>query len=217
MTPLLTLESEDLGTLQVLDGERVVLLGPSGAGKTRVLRCLLGLAAGGRVRVRGRAATSADARALVGWVPEGDGVFLDHTVLVNVAAPPHVEPVPEAVALDALDLVGLSDRVGSPVGHLSRAERRRVALARALASKRPVLVVDGDLDPTLAPLLPLVLAQASHLRAVVTAGCRADDWAWAAESVALVAEGRVVAQGPLSALANRQEATVKGVLTWVMA
>lgn len=217
MTPFLTLESQDVGALQVDDGQRVVLLGPSGAGKTRVLRCLLGLVDGGRVHLGGRPARMRDVRAAIGWVPEGDGVFLDHTVLVNVAAPPHAERVPQDVALDALDLVALAARADEPVARLSRAERRRVALARALASRRPVLVVDGELDPTLAPLLPLVLEQAPHLRAVLTAGCQADDWAWAADSVALVAQGRVVAQGPLADLVCRQDADVKSVLTWVMA
>lgn len=216
MNPLLALESEDVGGLQIFDGQRVVLLGPSGAGKTHVLRCLVGLVAGGRVRRSGRAASTKDVRAMIGWVPEGDGVFLDHTVLKNVAAPPHAARVPEDVARDALDLVALAARATEPVARLSRAERRRVALARAIASRRPVLVVDGDLDPTLAPLLPLVLEQAPHLRAVLTAGCQADDWAWAADSVALVAEGRVVAQAPLAELACRQDADVKGVLTWVM-
>lgn len=217
MNPLLELESEDVGGLQVRDGKRVVLLGPSGAGKTRVLRCLVGLVAGGRVRMSGRVATPRDVRATIGWVPEGGGVFLDHTVLRNVGAPPHADRVDEDVALDALDLVALAARAADPVGRLSRAERRRVALARAIASRRPVLVVDGDLDPTLAPLLPLVLEQAPHLRAVLTTGCQADDWAWAADSVALVAEGRVIAQAPLAELACRQDAQVKGVLTWVMA
>lgn len=217
MDPLLALESDDVGGLQVFDGQRVVLLGPSGAGKTHVLRSLVGLVVGGRVRMSGRVAALRDVRAAIGWVPEGDGVFLDHTVLTNVAAPPHADRVREDVALDALDLVALAARAADPVPRLSRAERRRVALARAIASRRPVLVVDGDLDPTLAPLLPLVLEQAPHLRAVLTAGCQADDWAWAADSVALVAEGRVVAQAPLADLAGRQDAHVKGVLTWVMA
>lgn len=217
MDPLLELESEDLGGLRIFEGERVALLGPSGAGKTQVLRALIGLVAGTHVRLRGRRAAVSDVRALIGWVPEGDGVFLDHTVLTNVAAPPHAERLSEDVARDALDLVALAARAGEPVARLSRAERRRVALARAIASRRPVLVVDGDLDPTLAPLLPLVLEQAPHLKAVLTAGCQADDWAWAADSVALVADGRVVAQGPLAELACRQDPDVKGVLTWVMA
>lgn len=217
MNPLLALESEDVGGLQVFDGQRVVLLGPSGAGKTHVLRCLVGLVAGGRMRMSGRTAAIRDVRATIGWVPEGDGVFLDHTVLGNVAAPPHGDRLREDIALDALDLVALGARAAEPVARLSRAERRRVALARAIALRRPVLVVDGDLDPTLAPLLPLVLEQAPHVRAVLTAGCRADDWAWGADSVALVAEGRVVVQAPLAELACRQDAEVKGVLTWVMA
>lgn len=216
MPPLLALVSEDVGELHVAVGEKVALLGPSGAGKTSVLRCLLGLQGKGQLRLRGRAATPQAVREIVGYVPQGDGVFLDQTVLANVAAPPHAARAPEDVALDALDLVALAERAAAPVAALSRAERRRVALARAIASRRPLLVVDGDLDATLKPLLPLVLEQAPHVEAVLTAGCIADDWVWGADSVALVDAGRVVAQAPLAVLLTRTDAAVKGALAWVV-
>lgn len=211
MTPLV-LNAPDTGRLVVGRGERVALLGPSGCGKTRLLRRLLGLDRPGRRPWRQRDRSAADT---VAWVPQGDGVFLDETVLDNVARLPLLPTVPVDEAVAWLDLLAMAEQVDVPVRSLPTPGRRRVALARALALHRPVLVIDGDLDATLGPLLPLVLAQAPHVEAVVTAGCLADDWAWNADTVALLEDGRVVAQAPLAALWSARDPAVKGVLAWV--
>jgi len=176
--PLFEFDDPDRGRLSVAAGETVVLLGPSGAGKTRLIRSLLGLPPPGtttlqplaRLRVRGRPAPPEAVAALAGWVPDGDGVFLSDTVGDNVARPPGVEPRPDpATAHDVLDLVGLADRAGEPVSALGWGGRRRVALARALASRRPLLVVDGELDPTIWPLLPALLEQTPWVETLLLA------------------------------------------------
>lgn len=207
--------SEKVGSLSVPFGGRVTLLGASGAGKTVVLRSLLGLDRDAVVRLYDRVIDRKALQAMIGWVPQGDGVFLDQTVFDNVARPPSAKPVAPEIALDALDLLALADRASVPVSSLSLAGRRRVALARALASRRPVLVIDGDLDATLRPLLPMLLEQADHVEAVVTASCTADDWAARADSIALVEGGRIIAQDDLQALRARPDARVKGALAWV--
>jgi ABC-type sulfate/molybdate transport systems ATPase subunit len=213
--PFLRVDSESTGTLLVGLGARVTLIGASGAGKTTVLRGLLGLDRRAAARLHDRPIDRKALQQMIGWVPQGDGVFLDQSVLDNVACPPYAKRVDRSVAMDALDLLALADRAQSPVAHLSLLARRRVALARALASARPVLVVDGDLDATLLPLLPLLLQQVEHVETVVTAGCAVDDWVRAADSVALVADGRIVAQGSLEDLERLPEPAVKGVLSWV--
>jgi hypothetical protein len=110
--------------------------------------------------VRGRPVPPGEGIApLAGWVPDGDGVFLSDTVGDNVARPPGTPPAEPGAARDALELVGLAGRAGEPVAGLGRGGRRRVALARALAGRRPLLVVDGELDPTIWALLPGLLAQ----------------------------------------------------------
>ncbi|HEU5450034.1 MAG TPA: ATP-binding cassette domain-containing protein, partial [Acidimicrobiia bacterium] len=78
-TALIELDDPVRGRLVVGSGQTVVLLGPSGAGKTRLIRALLGLEEARRepvLSVRGRRARPRELAALVGWVPEGDGVFL---------------------------------------------------------------------------------------------------------------------------------------------
>lgn len=215
---LLELDDPVRGRLVVGQGQTVVLLGPSGAGKTRLIRALLGLEPSAPepvLSVRGRRARPRDVAALVGWVPEGDGVFLSDSVWDNVARPPGIAPHDPALARNALDLVGLADRAREPVAHLPRPGRRRVALARALASRRPLLVVDGALDPTLWALLPGVLEQAPGVESALLATSCADERAWRSDSVALVADERIVAQAPLAELVDSSHGEVRSVLAWV--
>jgi ABC-type multidrug transport system ATPase subunit len=215
---LLELDDPFRGRLVVGSGQTVVLLGRSGAGKTRLIRALLGLEESGSepvLSVRGRRARPRELAVLVGWVPEGDGVFLSDSIWDNVARPPGATPNDPGLARDALDLVGLAERAREPVANLPRRGRRRVALARALASRRPLLVVDGELDPTLWALLPGVLEQAPGVESVLLATATAGDRAWEADSVALVSEERLVAQAPLADLVDSTDPEVRSVLSWV--
>lgn len=215
---LLDLDDPLRGRLVVGSGQTVVLLGPSGSGKTRLIRALLGLEGSGPeavLSVHGRRARPPELAALVGWVPEGDGVFLSDSVWDNVARPPGVAPNDAALARDALDLVGLADRTREPVANLTPPGRRRVALARALASRRPLLVVDGELDPALWALLPGVLEQAPGVEAVLLATATAGERAWGADTVALVSDERLVAQAPLAELVDSTDPAVRAVLSWV--
>ena len=215
---LLELDDPLRGHLVVGSGETVVLLGPSGAGKTRLIRALLGLEASAPeavLSVRGRRAKPRELAALVGWVPEGDGVFLSDSIWDNVAHPPGAAPNDPGLARDALDLVGLAERAREPVANLPRQGRRRVALARALASRRPLLVVDGELDPTVWALLPGLLEQAPGVESVLLATATAGDRAWKADTVALVSGERLVAQAPLAELVDSTDPEVRSVLSWV--
>jgi ABC-type transporter Mla maintaining outer membrane lipid asymmetry ATPase subunit MlaF len=94
-----------------------------------------------------------------------------------------------------------------------------VALARALAARRPLLVVDGELDPTIWALLPAVVAQAAWIEGLLLAATSAAAVARLGEDgslkVALVGNDRVVAQGRLADLEPSTDPDVRSVLTWV--
>lgn len=200
----------------VYAGRGTVVLGRSGAGKTRWLRRVLGLERPpAEVRMLGRRIDVATRRDVVGWVPDGDGVFLSQSVAENVGTQHHGPAVDPGVAADALDLVGLAHRSHENVGVLTYNERRRVALARAIALQHPVLVVDGALDPTITTFLPVLLVQAPWVRTALFTATTADADVRAAAAVALVDDERVVAVGTLDELENDPHPDVKAALAWV--
>jgi ABC-type Fe3+/spermidine/putrescine transport system ATPase subunit len=145
--------------LHVGRGERVALLGPSGVGKTSLLRALAGLGGllEGTVTIDGRDITTEppERRGIV-YMHQAPSLFPHLTVLDNVAFPLEVRGVARGTArsrargmLDRVRLAPLADR--SPVT-LSGGQRHRVALARALAADPTVLLLDepfASLDPEL--------------------------------------------------------------------
>jgi ABC-type multidrug transport system ATPase subunit len=213
--PLLEAQDPVRGQLSVGVDETVVLLGASGAGKTTILRSIVGVGATwAGVRLQGKPFSREQLARTVGWVPQGDGVFLSETVWQNVHAPKYVEPCPEHEAADALDWVGLADRADDPVSWLDLSARRRVALARAVARQRPLLIIDGEMDRSLWPMFPALCKQFDWLRGVVVATATADDLAWGADAVAPVGGGRILTQAPLAELVDSRDPEIKAVLAW---
>ncbi len=150
-------------SLQIAAGEIVCLMGPSGTGKTTLLRCLNGLerADHGTVKmgdVELRAGDGAQAfataalalRRRVGFVFQGWHLFAHRTVLGNVTEGPvfvRGQPVGEARprALALLEQMGIAHRASALPHELSGGEQQRAAVARALAMQPELLLVD---EPT---------------------------------------------------------------------
>jgi len=147
-------------SLRVPTGELVALLGPSGGGKTSLLRIIAGLEApdAGTILFHGEDATDRAAPARgVGFVFQHYALFRRMTVFENVAFGLRVKPRPSRPSEaeirrrvgSLLSLVGvdwLADRLPA---ELSGGQRQRVALARALAVEPKVLLLDepfGSLD-----------------------------------------------------------------------
>ena len=144
--------------------EVVALLGANGAGKTTTLRAVSGLVKpmDGRVVFAGddllRSSPSARARLGIAHVPEGRGLFFGLTVAEHFRLAARGEPVDEALAYEYFPrLEPLKKR---RVGLLSGGEQQMLAVARALARKPKLLLLD-ELSLGLAPviverLLPVV-------------------------------------------------------------
>nr|WP_246851454.1 anchored repeat-type ABC transporter ATP-binding subunit [Patulibacter sp. SYSU D01012] len=155
-------------------GELTGLIGPNGAGKTTLLRAVLGLlpVAAGAVRVDGR--TPAAARGTLGYVPQRHEFAWDFPISVRGAVltgrthrtgwlrRPRAEDH-RAVA-DALALAGLTDLAGRPVGELSGGQRQRVLVARALALRPPLLLLDEPFTGLDVPTQELLTALFRRLR-----------------------------------------------------
>jgi len=145
--------------LQIQRGEKVFLCGPSGAGKTTLLYTLAGLETPekGRVRIAGtdlytlgRREQARFRNQSIGYVFQNYHLLPELTALENVAVPGAISGKDStALALKALERVGLSDRSDHLPAELSGGEQQRVAIARAIVNEPVVLFADeptGNLD-----------------------------------------------------------------------
>lgn len=152
-------------TLSVEKGEVAALVGPSGSGKSTVLRALMGLTpiTGGQVTMAGEDMDYSSAKSVrtvrdrMAIVFQQYNLFQNMTVMQNIMlAPTKIKGWPKdevgAEARRLLGLVGLSDRADAYADQLSGGQQQRIALARALALKPQILLLDevtSALDPEL--------------------------------------------------------------------
>ena len=148
--------------LQVQPGEIVALLGPSGSGKSTLLQAV-GLLEGGfegSIQLNGEEAAALDddgrtrlRRELLGFVYQFHHLLPEFNAVENVVLPQLVSGADPQSARDRaeqlLSALGLSKRLDHRPSKLSGGEQQRVAVARALANKPPLVLADeptGNLD-----------------------------------------------------------------------
>ena len=135
------------------EGEVIGLLGPNGSGKSTILRVLAGYLppSAGAVRIDGIdvAADSLAARVRVGYVPEDAPLYDDMRVVeflhFMAAIKGVIRHTVRGAIASAAEQLALGPVLGMPIGKLSRGYRQRVAIAQALLSDPPLLILD---EPT---------------------------------------------------------------------
>ena len=148
--------------LQLKKGELVALMGPSGCGKSTLLNIIGGLLPGdgGEIDLncrkygkKGPSSVVDVRRELVGWIFQDFHLLNNLSAVDNVAMALELSGVPsneaEKRAANALEKVGLGDRMHHIPDQLSGGQQQRVAIARAIAGNRPLLLADeptGNLD-----------------------------------------------------------------------
>jgi len=152
------LRAVDGVSFAVRRGETYGLLGPNGAGKTSIMRMLAGLspADGGSLRVAGLdvATHSRAARRAMGVVAQSDGLDTELSVRQNLEIFGYLAGLSRREARrragEVLAFFHLAERADDEVEELSGGLRRRLAIARALVTQPPVIVLDEPstgLDP----------------------------------------------------------------------
>jgi putative ABC transport system ATP-binding protein len=181
------------------------IMGPSGSGKTSLLHIAAGLEAptGGRVELAGTPLAGLDETALtvlrrerVGFVFQSYNLMPTLTVAQNVELPQRLAGVrpPRERTREALERVGLGERLGHRPYQLSGGERQRVAIARALASDPAVLFADeptGALDTQAAAGVLALLRDSGQTVVMVTHDPIAAAYA---ERVVFLADGRIAGE-----------------------
>lgn len=207
--------------LDVARGEAVVLIGASGSGKSTLLRCINGLVSCdyGEIRLDGRLLHSdelsaKELRERTGIVFQSYNLFPTMTVLRNIILAPckvHGVSTAEATrdALELLERLNMREFADAYPEQLSGGQQQRVAVARAMANRPDILLLDeitAALDPELiGGVLQLIadLKMGGITMVIVTheMGFARD----VADRVCFLDSGRIVEMGPPAELLTRPE------------
>ena len=161
-------------SFSIEQGEFVVILGPSGAGKTTVMNIIGGmdLPTAGSVKIDDKEITSRSDKELtkyrrddVGFIFQSYNLIPNLTALENVELAVHINKDARD-SIDTLAMVGVADRAGNFPAQLSGGEQQRVAIARAIAKNPKLLLCDeptGALDTETGTQVLRVLRDSSDI------------------------------------------------------
>jgi len=188
------------------------LLGPSGGGKSTLLRAIVGVQAGvrGRLDVLGRAAGAPELRRRLGYVTQSPSVYEDLTVERNLRYFAAIVDVDAQRVHDVIEAVDLNDAAGQRVENLSGGQRARVSLAAALLGEPDLLVLDEPtvgLDPVLRRDLWALFHRLADGGSTLIVSSHVMDEAQRCDRLLLLRDGRLVADDTLEELLRRTGAT----------
>ena len=196
----------DAVSLTVFPGEFIGLVGPNGAGKSTTIKMLTGQLSptSGRIQVGGIDVLTDPngARAKVGYVPEEPALYDYLTAREMVAFVAELRGGGDVEA--ALEVAGLGGDADRYIREYSQGMRRKTALAAAMVSKPPLLVLDESLNGLDPPSADRVIGA---LRAATAAGAAVilsthvlDTLERVADRLVMIGKGRVIADAPVSEL-----------------
>jgi Cu-processing system ATP-binding protein len=199
----------DALSLSVAPGEKLALLGHNGAGKSTFLRCLLGFLtpASGRISIGGHAPGSTAARTAISYLPETVSFHRALTGLEILTHFARLRGLPTSVVMLLLEKVGVAPAAKRPVGTWSKGMRQRLCFAQALLGETRLMLLDeptSGLDPiSRRDFYALIDEVAARGTAVILSSHGLEEVENRTDRVAILSRGRLVAEGALSALAER--------------
>ncbi len=180
----------DRGGKQILTGisaqirprELTAVIGPSGSGKSSLLRCFAGILkpSGGMLSCSsaGEESYQRHLRTILGYVPQDDYLFTELRVTQSLVYSARLRSIPKAEArarvAELVDQLGLTEAADRRIRQLSGGQRKRVSIAQELIARPRVLILDepaSGLDPGAErDLIRLLreLARAGHTLALTT-------------------------------------------------
>ena len=165
-------------SFDIARGEVVGLLGPNGAGKTTAMRIITGFlpADEGTVTIDGIpvAEGTVESQKLIGYLPENAPLYADLEVTEFLDYIARLRKLPREKRRESIremvDICGLSEVLGRPIGQLSKGFRQRVGLAAALIHHPPILILDeptSGLDPNQILEIRRLIKEIGRERAVI--------------------------------------------------
>ena len=199
-------------SLSVPRGQVVGLLGPSGGGKTTLLRSIVGvqILAGGTVTVLGEPAGSPALRSRVGYVTQEASVYGDLTVRANLTYFAALVGAPRDAVERVIKEVDLTTDADSRVDRLSGGQRSRVSLGAALVGSPELLVLDEPtvgLDPVLRRDLWALFHRLAAGGTTLLVSSHVMDEATRCDRLLLLREGHLLADDTPEGLLARTGAT----------
>ena len=148
----------EIPRLEISSGEIIAITGPSGVGKTTLIRTISGLVKPlkGKVSLFGQPFGVRPKRGSLGYIPQRLGLVRHASVLHNVmlgaragnSSPYSIFPNSKIrdSCLDSIHRMGLSEKLYEPIRRLSGGQQRRVAIARAMAQSPKIILADEFLS-----------------------------------------------------------------------
>jgi ABC-type multidrug transport system ATPase subunit len=202
-------------SLSIRQGEVLALIGPNGSGKTTLFECIAGLLPyeAGTISMEGAALTPRERASRIFYVPDGIAPWpaqtvewaLDFTLgFFGLPEPKAGRAARRAEVVQRLDLAPL---LGSPIGTLSKGQRKRALLAFGMLTPHPVLLADEPFDGLdlrqTREVGAALRAHAASGRTLFLSIHQINDAARVCDRFVLLSAGRVRGEGTLEQLAAR--------------
>lgn len=198
-------------------GQVFGLLGPNGSGKSTTIKMILGLLfpTAGKLEVLGASPRATSAKSRIGYLPEESYLYPHLTPQETLMFYARLFRLPPAEARQRigqlLEMIGLSHARHRPVGEFSKGMARRIGLAQALLNDPDLVILDeptSGLDPQgTRQVKDLILALAARGKTVLLSSHLLADVEDVCQQVAILFNGRILAQGTLDSLLTQKDKT----------
>ncbi|HXH26583.1 MAG TPA: ABC transporter ATP-binding protein [Candidatus Acidoferrum sp.] len=203
-------------SVELSAGKIVGIIGPSGAGKTTLIRCLVGRLrmTSGSITIFGQEVGSPALRRQVSYMTQELSVYPDLSVQENLtyfaSMRGQSKKQARAAVADALDAVELADKAHSLVADLSGGQKQRVSLAVALLGSPKLLALDEPtvgLDPVLREKLWTLFARLARQGVSLVVSSHSMLEAERCEDLVLIRDGEIIAHETPAALLKKTGTT----------
>lgn len=188
--------------MEVQQGEILGLLGPSGAGKTTLVKAIIGLESpdGGNVSVLGTTMPDLEIIEQIGYMAQADALYHDLTALENLQFFARLYGLSKGQRKvrieEAAQLVNLSDQLHKPIAQYSGGMKRRLSICIALLNKPKLLILDEPtvgIDPVLRKGIWKTFRQLKESGTSIIVTTHVMDEAEKCDRLAMIRNGKIIA------------------------